>query len=108
MKVNDKWSQDKEVTVKDRIKKCLVLPNDILLVVMYEHFSFFNANLEHSHDVTLSSVIDGLDGIWLVSEGTNCNFTMVSRIEDMRKIKSCGVRNQYTGNGYHAWLISGM
>ena len=88
VKVNDKWSQDKEVTVKDRIKKCLVLPNDILLVVMYEHFSFFNANLEHSHDVTLSSVIDGLYGIFLVGEGKNNNFTIVSRIKDMDKVGS--------------------
>ena len=28
VKVNDKWSQDKEATVKDKIKKCLVLPSD--------------------------------------------------------------------------------
>ena len=88
MKVNDKWSQDKEATVTDKIIKCLVLPNDFLLVVMEYHFSFFNANLEHSHDVTLSSVIDGLFGIHLVSEGKNCNFTMVSWVKDMDKIKS--------------------
>ena len=88
VKVNDKWSQDKEATVKDIIIKCLVLSDEILLVVMARHFSFFNAHLEHSHDVTLSSVIDGLSGIIIVSEGTNCNSTIVSRIKDMDKIKS--------------------
>ena len=60
VKVNDKWSQDKEATVTDDIIKCLVLPNDYLLVVMRRHFSFFNANLENYHDVNLASVIDGL------------------------------------------------
>ena len=88
VKVDDKWRKDKEATVTDYIRKCLVLPNDILLVVMAEHFSFFNAHLEHSHDVTLSSVIDGLKWIKLASEGKNCDFTIVSMIRYKDKIKS--------------------
>ena len=89
VKVNDKWSQDKEARVTDRIKKCLVLSNDYLLVVIDEHFSFLNAQLEHSHYVALSSLIDGLKyDIHLVSEGKNCNFTIGTGIKDMDKIKS--------------------
>ena len=75
---------------------------------MTRKFSFFNSLLEHSHDVTLSSVIGGVDFIRLVSEGKNCNFTMVSWIKDMEKIKSCGVENQYTGDGDRDYLMSGM
>ena len=74
-----------------------MLSNERLLVVMKNKFSFFNAFLENSHDVTLSSVIDGLDGIKLVSNGKNCNFTNLSEIKDMDKIRSFGVQNQYTG-----------
>ena len=80
--------------------KCLVLLSDKLLLVMNDRFSFFNSLLEHSHDVTLSSVIDETSYIYLylVSEGKDCNFTMVTRIRDIDKIKSQGVENQYIEN----------
>ena len=38
----------------------------------------------------------------------NCNFTIVSYLSNMDKIKSHGVHNEYTGEASESWLVSGM
>ena len=54
------WSIKNRTGIKDYAKSCFVLPNQSILVAMEKEFSFFSLKLEHTHDVSLSNVVDGL------------------------------------------------
>ena len=47
----------------DHVSLCFVLPNQSILAAMGRQFSFFSFKLEHTHDVSLSNVVDGLKRI---------------------------------------------
>ena len=79
---------------------CLVLPSNRILAVMNKHLSFFTQELEYTHDVSVSSMIDGLEYTNYfvpVTQDKDCDFMMVSKIEDLASIESHGISHQYTG-----------